>query len=101
MQKKTHELSSQVLRAQIRQGAHKGNTSGLAAGFVQGNIVILPQDWANEFLQFCQLNPKPCPLIGMSSNAGDFFCLVWEKMSIYVPMCRNIAFLSKVKSAKK
>jgi uncharacterized protein YcsI (UPF0317 family) len=72
MTDKRQVLSSQLLRAKIRQGEHQGNTSGLAAGFVQGNIVILPQDWANEFLQFCQLNPKPCPLIGMSSNAGDF-----------------------------
>lgn len=51
------------LRARIRTGEHRGNTSGMAAGFVQCNIVILPADWAADFLSFCQLNPKPCPLI--------------------------------------
>ena len=56
-------LSPQVLRHNIRSGKHSGNTSGFAPGFVQCNIVILPADQANDFLRFCQLNPKPCPLI--------------------------------------
>jgi len=60
------------LRQQIRRGDFTRNTSGLAQGLVQGNIVILPQAWAHDFLQFCQFNPKPCPLVGMSVNAGDF-----------------------------
>jgi uncharacterized protein YcsI (UPF0317 family) len=64
-------LSPADLRARIRAGAHTGNTSGLAAGFVQCNIVILPADWAADFLKFCQLNPKPCPLIASASAPGD------------------------------
>ena len=64
-------LSSQALRAHIRAGEHTGNTSGLAPGYVQCNIVILPQDWAGDFLKFCQLNPKPCPLIASAANPGD------------------------------
>jgi uncharacterized protein YcsI (UPF0317 family) len=58
------------LRSRIRRGEHSGNTSGLAPGFVQCNIVILPADWAADFLKFCQLNPKPCPLIA-SGAPGD------------------------------
>jgi uncharacterized protein YcsI (UPF0317 family) len=58
------------LRRRIRSGEHSGNTSGLAPGFVQCNIVILPADWAADFLKFCQLNPKPCPLIA-SGAPGD------------------------------
>ncbi|MDH4039118.1 MAG: putative hydro-lyase [Gammaproteobacteria bacterium] len=65
-------LSPQALRHAIRSGAHRGNTSGLAAGFVQCNIVILPADWANDFLRFCQLNPRPCPLVAMSNRPGDY-----------------------------
>jgi uncharacterized protein YcsI (UPF0317 family) len=37
---------------------------------VQGNLAILPSDLAGDFLRFCQLNPKPCPVIGMS-EIGD------------------------------
>jgi uncharacterized protein YcsI (UPF0317 family) len=58
-------------RLAIRAGAHRGATSGLAPGYVQGNLAILPQALAADFLRFCQLNPKPCPLIG-SSGPGNW-----------------------------
>ena len=44
---------------------------GLAKGYVQGNLVILPQALAADFLLFCQRNPKPCPLLAVG-NPGDF-----------------------------
>lgn len=65
------ELSPTELRQQIRRGDMRGNTSGYAAGYVQCNIVILPADWAADFLKFCQLNPKPCPLVAMAGQPGD------------------------------
>lgn len=68
----SNKLSPQALRDKIRNGEHSGNTSGFAAGHVQCNIVILPSAQANDFLRFCQLNPKPCPLIAMSNKPGDF-----------------------------
>jgi uncharacterized protein YcsI (UPF0317 family) len=64
-------LSPAELRQRIRSGAHSGNTSGFCAGYVQCNIVILPADWANDFLRFCQLNPKPCPLVAAAEKPGD------------------------------
>ncbi|MDP5055535.1 MAG: putative hydro-lyase [Marinomonas hwangdonensis] len=54
------------LRQAIRHKSHTGVTSGLVQGAMQGNVVILPADWANEFLLFCQKNPVSCPLIGVS-----------------------------------
>ncbi|MET4163376.1 uncharacterized protein YcsI (UPF0317 family) [Marinobacterium sp. MBR-111] len=59
------------IRHAIRSGQLNSNTSGLAGGYVQANLAILPADWAAEFLLFCQLNPKPCPLVGVSANPGD------------------------------
>ncbi|MFN5940456.1 MAG: hypothetical protein ACK44C_08855, partial [Polaromonas sp.] len=53
-------------RAGIRSGAWTGHTSGLAVGHVQGNVVILPERLANDFLRYCQRNPKPCPLLAVS-----------------------------------
>ncbi|HET7848937.1 MAG TPA: putative hydro-lyase [Pseudolabrys sp.] len=61
---------SLAARLAIRRGEHRGATAGLAPGYVQGNLAILPQSLAPDFLRFCQLNPKPCPLIG-SSAPGD------------------------------
>jgi uncharacterized protein YcsI (UPF0317 family) len=50
--------------------SHTGVTAGVAPGFVQGNLAILPKSLAASFHRFCQLNPKPCPIIGMS-EIGD------------------------------
>ncbi|HXX08077.1 MAG TPA: putative hydro-lyase [Pseudolabrys sp.] len=57
-------------RLAVRSRSHRGQTAGLAPGYVQGNLAILPQALAADFLQFCRLNPKPCPLIGTSAP-GD------------------------------
>ena len=53
-------------RVAIRSGEWTGHTSGLAEGHVQGNVVILPELLANDFLRYCQRNPKPCPLLAVS-----------------------------------
>lgn len=63
-------LDPAALRRQIRAGAHDGNTSGLVPGYVQCNLVILPRDAAADFLRFCQLNPRPCPLLAVG-EPGD------------------------------
>lgn len=57
-------------RLAARSGALDGPTANVAPGFVQANLAILPRDLAFEFLLFCQRNPKPCPLIGVS-EIGD------------------------------
>ena len=57
-------------RAAIRRGAVSGATAALAPGYVQGNLAILPKEAAEDFLRFCQANPKPCPLIAVS-EPGD------------------------------
>ncbi len=41
-------------------------TSGLAPGFAQANLAILPQELAGDFQEFCRLNPKPCPLLDVT-----------------------------------
>jgi uncharacterized protein YcsI (UPF0317 family) len=52
-------------RHEFRRKAWPGHTSGLADRHVQGNVVIVPQAWAADFLLFCQRNPKPCPLLAV------------------------------------
>jgi uncharacterized protein YcsI (UPF0317 family) len=57
-------------RLACRSGAVTGSTAGIAPGYVQGNLAILPKDLAADFLRFCHFNPKPCPVLAMS-EAGD------------------------------
>jgi uncharacterized protein YcsI (UPF0317 family) len=52
-----------ALRADIRAGRLTTVTAGLAPGFVQANLAVLPKEQAYDFLLFCQRNPRPCPLI--------------------------------------
>jgi uncharacterized protein YcsI (UPF0317 family) len=59
-------LRLQETRAAIRAGRWSGHTSGVADDHVQGNLVILPQALAGDFLRYCQRNPKPCPLLAVS-----------------------------------
>ncbi|MEX1165815.1 MAG: putative hydro-lyase [Hydrogenophaga sp.] len=55
-----------AVRRAIRTGLWTGHTSGVGQDHVQGNVVILPQQQANDFLRYCQRNPKPCPLLAVS-----------------------------------
>jgi uncharacterized protein YcsI (UPF0317 family) len=54
------------VRLAIRGGKHRGSTAGLAPGHVQGNVCILPAEYAEDFRLFCERNPKPCPLLAVS-----------------------------------
>jgi len=59
------------LREQIRSGEFTRNTSGIMPNLVQGNVVILPKAHADKFVEFCLLNPTPCPILGVS-EPGDY-----------------------------
>jgi uncharacterized protein YcsI (UPF0317 family) len=69
MNELTRASGADVRRA-CRDGRLAGPTPGLALGFVQANLVILPAEHAFEFLLFCQRNPKPCPLLDVT-EPGD------------------------------
>ena len=57
-------------RLKIRAGDDGDGTAGRTPGVVQGNVAILPADWAADFLRFCHFNSRPCPVIGVS-EPGD------------------------------
>lgn len=63
MASKDPALSAADLRALCRSGAFDGPTAGYADGHVQANLMIVPREYAFDFLLFCQRNPKPCPLV--------------------------------------
>jgi uncharacterized protein YcsI (UPF0317 family) len=59
-----------------------GSTAGLALGYVQGNLAILPKELAFDFLRFCQANPKSCPLIGVSEVGEHAIPALAEELDI-------------------
>ncbi|MFG6119682.1 putative hydro-lyase [Thalassobacillus sp. B23F22_16] len=56
----------EIAREKIRTQYWTGPTSGLTPGYIQGNLVVLPEEMAFEFLLFCQRNPKPCPVLDVT-----------------------------------
>jgi uncharacterized protein YcsI (UPF0317 family) len=80
--------SGLAARQSVRAGLHRGPTAGLAPGYVQGNLAVLPQDLAADFLRFCQLNPKPCPLIGTSAPGDPHVPELGEDLDIRTDLPR-------------
>ncbi len=60
------DLSPNEVRFQCRQGTFQFPTPGIACGFLQANLVILPKSMAFDFLVFCTRNPKPCPILDVT-----------------------------------
>ncbi len=58
------------VRLAARRGDLRVATHGLARGYVQANLAILPKAHAFDFFRFCFRNPKPCPLLDVT-DPGD------------------------------
>lgn len=57
--------AARTARERYRAGAVEP-TSGVAPGFTQANMIVLPRDWAFDFLLYAQRNPKACPVLDVS-----------------------------------
>lgn len=64
------DLTLEEARARIRSGEYTGPTGEIAPAHVQTNLVILPEDYAFDFLKFCIRNPRPCPVLEVT-DAGS------------------------------
>mmetsp|Transcript_4654 Transcript_4654/g.7368 ORF Transcript_4654/g.7368 Transcript_4654/m.7368 type:complete len:275 (-) Transcript_4654:1647-2471(-) len=81
-----------AVRAAIRSGAYGGHTAGLAAGKLQCNLAILPEAYALDFLRFCQRNPKPCPVVGVSDSGNPFLPTLGDDIDIRTDVSRYRVF---------
>ena len=71
-----------AVRAAIRTGEYRSHTAGLAPGVLQSNIAILPESYALDFLRYCQRNPKPCPLSGVSDTGNPMMITLGRDIDI-------------------
>ncbi len=60
------EKDGATVRHLARSGEYTGITSGLAPGYVQANLVVVPRALAFDFMLFCQRNPRPCPILDVT-----------------------------------
>ncbi|XP_051252245.1 D-glutamate cyclase, mitochondrial isoform X1 [Dicentrarchus labrax] len=69
-----NSMSPAELRLLIRQEDPRiRTTTGLANGYQQANVVVLPNHLANDFEAFCRKNPAPLPLL-YRSQSGETSC---------------------------
>jgi uncharacterized protein YcsI (UPF0317 family) len=65
-------LTPARMRAKIRSGEWTQQTSGLCPGYAQANLVVLPGEYAYDFLLFAQRNPRACPLLEVTDTGSRF-----------------------------
>jgi len=58
------------VRTEIRAGRYTSHTAGLGRGCLQANLAIMPEEFAFDFMRYCQRNPKPCPMTGVSDTGN-------------------------------
>lgn len=78
-------LKTQTLddvRAAIRAGTYASHTAGLGQGRLQANLAILPEAYALDFMRYCQRNPKPCPLVGVSDTGNPFISTLGKRLDV-------------------
>ncbi|CDK29036.1 unnamed protein product [Kuraishia capsulata CBS 1993] len=63
------ELSPAEARLLIREGK-LDQMGSVADGYMQVNMVCLPEKYADDFREFCRRNPVPCPLVSETA-VGD------------------------------
>jgi uncharacterized protein YcsI (UPF0317 family) len=61
---------ARATRAAIRAGEFTGPTAGLAHGWVQGNVAIVPSNAADNFARYCAANSRACPVLAIG-RAGE------------------------------
>ena len=78
-------LTSRALpdqRAAIRAGTYRAHTAGLGQGYLQANLAIIPEAYALDFMRYCQRNPKPCPLTGVSDTGNPMMSTLGRDIDI-------------------
>jgi uncharacterized protein YcsI (UPF0317 family) len=79
-------------RRAIRSLGYAGYTAAVAPGYVQANVCILPRAWAEDFLLYCQRNPKPCPLIARSDPGNPHLPMLAADLDIRTDIPRYHVF---------
>lgn len=82
MYEKLKSCSLNDLRAAIRSGEYRSHTAGLGHGYLQANLAIMPEVYALDFMRYCQRNPKPCPLTGVSDTGNPMMFTMGDDIDI-------------------
>lgn len=66
-------ITPREVRKLMREEKWTGKTSGLCPGYAQGNLVVLPREYADDFFLFTKRNPVACPVLEVTKPGGTAF----------------------------
>ena len=76
------------VRELVRREEITWESCGMCEGYAQGNLAILPKEYAFDFLLFAQRNPKPCPIIDVTELGSKEFKFVAPGSDVTTDLAR-------------
>jgi uncharacterized protein YcsI (UPF0317 family) len=89
-----------LVRQAVRHGRFRGLTVDVAAGYVQANLTILPQAYADAFCTYCYANPRPCPVLAISEPGEPWLPTLGDDLDVRTDLSRYLVFEHGVEVAK-
>ena len=65
-EEKIKSLTPQEFRLLVRKGEWKERTTNILRNYAQFNLVVVPKEYAFDFLLFCLRNPQACPVVDIT-----------------------------------
>src|SRR5262245_11311817 len=62
-EERTHKVASPAEARTLFRSGLRVPTAGWAPGYVQANLIAVPNDLAPHLRLFAERNPKPCPVL--------------------------------------
>lgn len=81
-----------VVRRAIREGRFRDFTNLVAPGYVQGNLVIVPAEYADAFEGYCRANPQALPLLGRSRVGSPHIPALAEDLDLRTDVGEYMVF---------
>lgn len=91
-----NDVTPAQLRQLIREGKVTGSTVGLCPGYVQANLIIMPQEYAADFKEFARKNPAPCPILDYTKPGDKFVNRLADHANIYTDIPKYNIFKNGV-----
>jgi len=89
-----------LVREAVRHGRFHGITSHVAGGYVQANLTIVPQVYADAFCSYCQANPRPCPLLAVGAPGEPWLPTLGDDVDVRTDLTRYLVFENGVEVAQ-
>lgn len=95
--KKLNDITPAELRQLIREEKITNSTVGLCPGYVQANLIIMPQEYAVDFKEFARKNPAPCPILDYTEPGDKYIYRLADRANIYTDIPKYNIFKDGVK----